>query len=216
MAVGPHLLGRNYVPDTRDWTADKVHSLMGTHLDLSPYDNKWEDLIVLNQGRTNHCVGFGWAGWGDSAPIEDKFKNTDANKIYYEAKVIDGQPNQENGSSVRSGAKAMKNRGKLNAYGFAKTISEIDEWLNNHGPVVMGTDWTNDMFTPDPTGLVHATGSVAGGHCWLLRYKVTPITYRARNSWGTRWGAKGDFFIGVADLEMLLAAKGDACLSLEI
>jgi C1A family cysteine protease len=35
---------------------------------------------------------------------------------------------------------------------------------------------------------------------------------RARNSWGSSWGAGGDFYIKVADLERLLKAQGEACV----
>ena len=79
----------------------------------------WELLVQLDQGQTGHCVGFGWAGWGDAAPVEDTYQNADGNAIYYECKVIDGQPHQENGSSVRSGALAMRARGRLSAFAFA-------------------------------------------------------------------------------------------------
>src|SRR5262249_37867530 len=124
----------------------------------------WEDLIQLDQGPTNHCVGFGWAAWGDCAPVEDQYQDADAHKIYYECKVIDGQPQLENGSSVRSGAKAMQNRGRLGAYVFASTTQEVEQWVSNHGSVVIGSDWKHDMFTPDDQGFVHPTGPVEGGH----------------------------------------------------
>src|SRR6188474_1368171 len=47
---------------------------------------------VLDQGNTGHCVGFGWAQWGNSEPFSDDYKNADGHAIYYECKVIDGEP----------------------------------------------------------------------------------------------------------------------------
>jgi hypothetical protein len=166
-------------------------------------------------------VGFGWAAWGNTAPVEDTYQNADGNAIYYDAKVIDGEPKAEDGSSVRSGAKAMQNRKRLSAYAFASSIDQVVEWLTNHGPVVFGTNWTNDMFTKDADGFVHPTGSVAGGHCYTaIGYHPAKVLGNGKtveaieydNSWGT-WGR---FFMTVEDAAKLLASQGEACLTLEL
>jgi Papain family cysteine protease len=228
MAVGPHLLGRvpSY-PDERDWTPDQLHRMARMALELSPppllgidfagdATPAWEDLIQLDQGQTGHCVGFGWAGWGDATPVTDTFQNADGDAIYYECKVIDGEPLAETGSNVRSGAKAMQNRQRLTAYAFATDLAQVDEWLNNHGPVVFGSDWYHDMFTPDPQGWVTATGTIDGGHCFLCLDKLDAEDgYLFQNSWGSSWGLSGRFKIKSADLAMLLASGGEACLAAE-
>ena len=79
----------------------------------------WDLKIQLDQGQTGHCVGFGWAGWVNATPVEGNFQNADGHAIYYECKVIDGEPLAENGSYVRSGALALRNRGRLAAFAFA-------------------------------------------------------------------------------------------------
>src|SRR5436190_17748269 len=123
----------------------------------------WPDVrATLDQGQKPHCVGFGWAQWGNTDPIEDEFANADGDALYAECKIIDGEPGQQNGSNVRSGAKAMKNRGRVGTYAFANSIEEATAWVLAHGPVVMGTDWTNDMFTPDANHFVRPSGGVAG------------------------------------------------------
>jgi hypothetical protein len=213
--IGPHLLGRvpSY-PDDRDWTPDQLHAL---GLERASADAPaWVDPIQLDQGQTGHCVGFGWAGWGDATPVQDTFQNADGDAIYYECKVIDGEPLAEDGSNVRSGAKAMQNRGRLTAYAFATNTAQIDEWFN-HGPVVFGSDWYHDMFTPDPAGTVHATGAIDGGHCYLGLDDLAPAedAYLCQNSWGD-WGPlHGRFKISKADMAMLLASGGEACLAAE-
>lgn len=255
--IGPHLLGRKYVPDDRDWkmtvalaldypTADLLNKTVRQVLDDGTYFSSWpgillfwrwiktvdatptptppppparvwDDPIQLDQGQTGHCVGFGWAGWGDCAPVQDRFMNADAHAIYYEAKVIDGQPRQENGSSVRSGAKAMVNRKRLGAYVFATNVDEVKQWVLTHGPVVCGTDWTQDMFNPDPDGTVHPTGRVAGGHCYLmLGYDQGGDAFTFENSWGPTWGLQGRFRMHSADFATLLAQQGEACAGLEL
>src|SRR5574337_1891017 len=118
--------------------------------------------------------GNGWAQWGNTEPTADTYVESDARAIYYEATVIDGSPDNpdspgggQQGSTVRSGAKAMQNRGKLKNYAFTSSLDTAIKWVQAQGPVVVGSDWTNDMFTPDANGLVRPTGAVVGGHCYL-------------------------------------------------
>jgi hypothetical protein len=176
----------------------------------------WHDAVVLDQGDTSRCVGFGWCGWGDCAPIEDAFTNADGDAVYYAAKVIDGEPKAETGSSVRSGAKAMQNRGKVASYYFAASIADVRDWVSRHGPVVMGTDWHAGMFHPDAAGYTHPTGPVVGGHCYLLvGYDPATSRYEFVNSWGESWGRAGRFYMAEPDVAALLAAGGEACAAVE-
>jgi hypothetical protein len=264
--LGPHLLGRIYKPDERDWSPEKLHlelqppeSLLNMtvgeaiaessffqswtgwlalwkwvkgHLHPKPAPTPsetpaWVDTIVLDQGNYGTCVGNGWAGWGNSTPVVDNFDETVARAIYYESTIIGGSPDNpdapgggQQGSTVRDGAKAMQKRALLINYAFAATLTDVDEWLNNHGPVVFGTDWTNDMFEPDAAGYVKPTGGVAGGHCFLCLDKIdAEDAYLFRNSWGKSWGQSGNFKMKRADVALLLKgleSPGEACLSAEV
>lgn len=177
----------------------------------------WPLKIQLDQGQTGHCVGFGWAGWVDAMPVEGNYQNTDGHAIYYECKVIDGEPLAENGSYVRSGALALRNRGRLAAFAFAKTTAEIDSWVNTQGTVVVGTTWTNDMFNPDAKGFVKPTGGDAGGHCYLILEKLdAEDAYVCQNSWGAGWGQNGRFKIKRTDFDGLLHDFGEACCAAEL
>jgi Papain family cysteine protease len=253
--VGPHLLGRVYKPDPRDWTLSRLLQVaeppesildktIAQVMEETTYFSNWRDYLVLwrwlkrqrqpggstpdttppwelkiqlDQDQTGHCVGFGWAGWGDATPVEDAYQNADAHAIYYECKVIDGEPNQENGSTVRSGALAMRARGRLAAFAFAQDTAEIDEWINRSGPVVMGTTWTNNMFNPDANGYVRPTGPAAGGHCYLMLDKIDEEdAYLFQNSWGSGWGLAGRFKMKRRDVARLLADQGEACCAAEL
>ena len=271
--LGPHLLGRKFVADDRDWDLPKLHA----HLSSQPmppdsiadktvrqlvtetdYLSTWQGILafwrwikafffhpapsptppapippaahpswkpgpVLDQGDYGTCVGNGWAGWGDATPVVDLYTEKDARAIYYEATCIDGACDDpdapgggQEGSTVRSGAKAMQKRGRLSAYAFAASLAQIDEWIDNHGPVVVGTDWTKDMFSPDSKGYVRPSGIVEGGHCYLLIDKVEEEdAYLFRNSWGSAWGLGGNFKMKASDFATLMASQGEACCAAE-
>lgn len=258
--AGPHLLGRLYRPDPRDWSLDRLMEIaeppesirqrtieqvmaetsyftdwnaylifwrwLKKHHKPTPTPRPtpagdatpaWDLKIQLDQGDTGHCVGFGWSGWVDATPVEGAYQNADGHALYYECKVIDGEPGAENGSTVRSGALALRNRGRLAAFAFARTTAEIDDWVNGQGSVVVGTTWTNDMFHPDADGFVKPTGAVAGGHCYLLLDRLDDEdAYLFQNSWGPTWGLSGRFKIKISDFDGLLQDNGEACFAAEL
>ncbi len=182
-----------------------------------PPGGVWPDEQQLDQGDTGHCVGFGWCQWGNTLPVEDQFKNPDGDAVYYECKILDGEKDQENGSTVRSGAKAMKNRARIGVYAFAASTADITAWLAQHGPVVVGTDWHEAMFNPDSDGWITPTGSIAGGHCYvILGHLEADGAYVLQNSWGQSWGENGRAKIKVGDFQKLLDADGEACSALEL
>ena len=182
-----------------------------------PVDHSpWADGEQLDQGQTGHCVGFGWAQWGNTLPVNDNFNDADGHSIYYECKVIDGEPGAENGSDVRSGAQAMKRRGRVDAYVFATTQADIEAWVQTKGPVVIGTNWYNDMFTPDAGGFVIPTGALAGGHCYILVDWDSSDVLTFQNSWGASWGSDGYFKMFAGSFASLMSQQGDACAGLEL
>ena len=190
----------------------------------------WDDpQPTLDQGNTNHCVGNGCAQWGNTEPIDDKYIEDDAKKIYYAAKVIDGQPNQENGTYVRSGMKVLQNMKRLAAYARPATSDELVSWILSTGSVVLGTNWYESMFTLtaddraaiDDSVICPQTGTaVAGGHCYLvLGYDPSrkDREFECLNSWGTTWGANGHFFLAKADLQRLVFSEsGEAWCAVEL
>jgi hypothetical protein len=212
--VGPHLLGRiPSPPDERDF---ELARFLDAEPDLS-IDKIWHNPRVLNQKETGHCVGFGWADWSNTDPIRNSLNNVAGHSIYYECKVIDGEPKEENGSSVRSGAKAMQNRKRLGSYAFASSLHEIRVYLRQRGPIVVGTDWYDGMFEPDENAYVRPTGAVAGGHCYvILGDLVADKAFVCLNSWGYGWGRRSHFRITWADFDQLLQADGEACGGVEL
>jgi hypothetical protein len=111
----------------------------------------------------------------------------------------------------------MRARGRLAAFAFATSLAEVNAWLDGHGPVVIGTAWTDDMFQPDAQGFVKPTGAVVGGHCYLLLDHIDgQAAYLFQNSWGAAWGDHGRFRMRAGDMAALLADQGEACCAAEL
>lgn len=178
----------------------------------------WADTEqTLDQGQTPHCIGFGGAQWGNTLPVDDRYADSDGHALYYECKVLDGEPKIEDGSDVRTLAKALQARGRLKTYAFAASIDEAVAWVLAQGPVIIGSDWTNDMFSPDANGFVKPTGGVAGGHCYLLdEYDPVAMVLGFRNSWSASWGIAGRFYMHQADAVTLFASQGEALAATEL
>lgn len=171
---------------------------------------------TLDQGETPHCCGFSCASFGVNYPVHTNYTNADGDRFYYVCKEIDGEPKEENGSTIRSVAKALKKEGRINAYAFAATPEEIRWWILYRGPVIVGTEWTYDMFDPDKKHHVVPTGSVAGGHAYLLNGYTPSGYFRIQNSWGDTWGLKGRAYIKFEDFSKLFANGGEAMTAVEL
>jgi hypothetical protein len=190
----------------------------------------WDDpRATLDQGQTNHCVGNGCAQWGNTSPVNDDYAEADAAKIYYAAKVIDGDPGGEDGTYVRSGMKVLQNMKRLAAYARPSGMPEMTDWILGKGPVTVGTNWYESMFTLDgdhrakidDSVISPETGkAVAGGHCYLvLGYDPSRSNreFECLNSWGAKWGANGHFFLAQSDMQRLVFSEdGEAWCAVEL
>ena len=214
------VLNRKPMPyDHRDYRlADYITPVMRKRA-AAITKQEWAVAHILDQGSSPHCVGFAWADFGISLPVFDDWQSAQGDAIYYAAKVFDGEPGAEDGSTTRSGVQAFMEFAKLqgNTYAFANAMQDVITWVLTTGPVITGTNWYDGMFTPDANGLVKISGKVAGGHEWEISGVDTVARlFKCTNSWGTAFGVGGQFYIGFDDYQRLLNESGDACTAVEI
>jgi len=210
-------LGRVPSPyDPRDYNLSEFipKGVMKLSLNLS---RNWPfNAEPLYQGETPHCVGFSMANFGINTPVETPYSNETGHAFYYMCKILDGEPDAETGSNIRSAAKTLKTLGRINAYAFASNMTVIKYWLLNRGPMIAGTIWTLDMFTPDKDNIIHPTGEIAGGHAYLLNEWTRDGYIGIQNSWNGYWGIKGKAYIYYKDFEKILRQYGEVLASTEL
>lgn len=210
-----HGLGRLAAKDARDAGYPMRAALSVPTGRLYRY---WNDTAWFgDQGATPACVGFAWAHWLTDGPVTHK-GTPDPLFIYQAAQKRDEWPGEDYaGTSVRAGAKVLKEAGSLKEYRWAANIEDVVQAVLELGPVVVGTNWYSAMFTPVYGDRIAPTGSVAGGHAYLLNgINLKRGLFRLKNSWGRDWAGDGRAMISVEDMERLLFLEdGEACIGVE-
>jgi hypothetical protein len=186
----------------------------------------WRLKERLDQGNDGACVGFGNTHRIAALPISFGGATNDyALKIYHEAQKIDPWEGEDyEGTSVLAGVKVAQRLGHFSQYRWCFSVDDYLRAVAHEGPVIVGSSWFNDMFEPDERGLLHPTGSNAGGHCWIIRgltlkpggarSGVGPV-FRMTNSWGSGWGTNGEAWITVEDFERHIFPNAEGCVPTE-
>lgn len=205
-------LGRRYAPDERD-----------RNFALTPptprrsFRNWLMPGSVSDQGNTPHCVAHAAVHWLRSHRIVNA--PIDQVEHYNACKRIDPWPG-EDGTSVRASFSILRNLGFVDTYRWAWDADTVVAHIMEVGPVVLGTNWTMGMFTPDRLGYIHPDGALAGGHAYLaIGASEARQAVRIANSWGSGWGGpgapSGRAWLRYADLDALVRAQGEACAAIE-
>lgn len=176
---------------------------------------------ILNQAKTQTCVGHGWTLFVTSAPKLTS-PGPDPFRIYHEAQQLDDIPGEEPkyfGTTVRAGAEAMQQDGWIKGdYVWAEDARVLWKYVLTRGPVVFGSDWFEGMSNPNSNAIVDLNGARVGGHCYLC-YGVSASdrAFLCANSWGTNWGDGGTFLFRFDDVRTLFWRQQIvACSAVEI
>lgn len=185
----------------------------------------------IDQGDTSTCVGHAWKNFLRCAPmktmigpspwdiyrkavLDDEWTGNDA-----EAKLPDGDVGLKDGTSVRAGAQAVTELGRLKSFIWAFELQPAIEWVLTQGPLVLGINWYSSMMSPDAKGIIKITpgASVVGGHAILCRgIDLKHSLALLENSWGDGWGKNGGCYLPLADLERLIHEQGECCAAVEM
>lgn len=212
-----HGLGRWYAPDPRSTDfafAGKVRRKSVLHNADGP---------ILDQDGVGACVGFLDADILNTSMFavsrhRHKYLGNDSGFGFYEyATLIDEWPGDhwppdDTGTSVTSGAEAMRKSGYITRYEHAWDFAGFLAALERQ-PVMLGTLWTAGMDDPDSYGLIRPTGGIVGGHAFMafgVNYVHERI--RCRNHWTRQWGVGGDFYVGFKDMEWLIGQNGEVVI----
>jgi hypothetical protein len=136
--------------------------------------------------------------------------------VYSAATQIDDYPGsyppQDTGSDGLSVAKVLTKRNLISGYQHAFSLEALLSALAKQ-PVIVGTQWHQDMFHPGPDGRVSVTGKVAGGHEYCLdELDVENQRVWIQNSWGDAWGKEGRAYLTWDDMRTLLKNQGDCTI----
>jgi C1A family cysteine protease len=86
---------------------------------------------------------------------------------------------------------------KVGASHAITSVQDMKQWLSTSGPLVTCFNVYDDFYAYTSGVYVHATGQFEDGHCVsCVGYDDARQAWVCKNSWGTRWGAGGFFWIG--------------------
>lgn len=214
-------LGRRFAPDDRDKNFP-MKGLLPKRASRRKYRYWYSSGWWGNQGTSSQCVAYGWSHWLSDGPIRQKGPQPvmDPGVLYHEAQLVDewpGPPPPYDGTSVRAGAKVLQSLGYISSYHWATTLDELIQAVLGSWPVVVGTNWYAGMFNPGADNFARISGSVVGGHCYLVNGVNMDIEAgRIKNSWGRSWGRSGFAQVSFKDLERLIKEDGEICVAQEV
>lgn len=176
-----------------------------------------------DQGATSECTAYSLVHYMEDGPITHAGPTPLAHPsvVYREIQAIDRAEGRDygvdGGATMLAQCKAALARKWIGEYRWGYTLDELVAAVLTSGPVIVGTNWYDGMFTPDVSARVRVTGSIAGGHAYVIN-GVNRLTkyFRLKNSWSRSWGAKGYAYISFADMARLILEDGEIVLAREL
>ena len=200
-------------------------------------------ISVLDQGQLGSCTGNAGIGCLGTDPYYDvtphalatwprdpdptvpptyrpySFDEPGAVSLYSDATRLDDYPGgyyapdwTDTGSDGLSIAKALQAHQIISGYTHTFTLDDALKALGVT-PVITGVNWYSNMFDPDADGRVYPTGTIAGGHEFVVdEIDATGQRVWFTNSWGESWGIGGRAYLTFADWGDLLSQQGDVTI----
>lgn len=232
-------LGRRHAPDQRDHAYPLRALLDQQRLEDRTYRYWSANRVVLDQGDTPECVAYAWTHFLADPPTSHRVSDLDVlasnplvggvtpekgpftQRLYDEAQQADefADTPPAGGTSVRAGAKVLQGWSLIQNYHWAQSIDDVVDAVLHLGPVIVGTNWLENMFEPEWDGhryVLDVTGPSAGGHAYKIDGVNKATSWaRMKNSWGRNWANQGHAYLHLADLERLINDDGEAAIATE-
>lgn len=180
---------------------------------------------ILDQGNLGSCTGNATTAaliCSNGNPLHSSLSTSQmtdlgeplAVKFYSKATELDPfdgtyKPD-DTGSDGNSVAKAATGFGYISSYSHAFSWIDAVTALTI-GPIIIGINWFSGFDEPDSDGLVHAIGTIRGGHevcCDEIDSDNKLVWFR--NSWSDQWGSQGRACMTWDAFDVILAQDGDA------
>ncbi len=209
-------LGRLVNHDPRSRTYDLVHTV-GAKLPTDPIDWHRDDADVFDQGDLGCCTACAGLGVMMTGPFMHgtRYNLDSAHSFYHDETVLDDAPGTwpptDTGSSGLAAMTVLRSRKLITSYfhAFSPTVAVA---ALTHGPIAVGTVWTESMFELKNDQLVvNRKSPVAGGHEYVIdAWDPKGRRVRITNSWGLSFGDHGRAWLKYSDFTWLLSQQGDA------
>jgi hypothetical protein len=208
-------LGRIYVPHE----GNAAYGLRSITREEAPERTvPWGIGQFRNQGDYPKCVAFTIREWLDAEPnLDPDHDSPDTDTLYALAQRFDGIPGPHDGSNSNGAMKGLQTLGLVDSYHWAQAVDEAIHYLRTTGPLCVGSNWRQGMFTPDSNGFIQAVGPVEGGHEYLCYwFDTAEDAFWCQQSWGVEWNPAfpGRFKIKRADVDKLWGEGMDFCAAL--
>lgn len=213
-------LGRLHIPDERD-NSFPMQAMIPREVPKRHFKYWYPSGWWGDQGRTPQCVAYAWIHWLEDGGVTQDHKQApvmNPSLVYRNAQLVDQWEGDDyDGTSVRAGAKVLKANGYIESYRWTQDVEVLAQAILTTASVVVGTYWFSDMSRPNNDNIITPTGSMQGGHAYIINgYNAKTGYFRVKNSWGRAWGNKGYAYIKKEDMQKLLSMYGEACLAVEI